>query len=44
VMLNLILNAIAVMSGSSETRELLIRTEQDGPGACSSPYSILAWA
>ena len=33
VMLNLILNAVEAMSGSSETtRELLIRTEQDGPG------------
>src|SRR6516162_1699974 len=32
VMLNLILNALEAMSGSSETpRELLIRTEQDGP-------------
>ena len=32
VMLNLILNAIEAMSGSSEAaRELLIRTEQDGP-------------
>jgi PAS domain S-box-containing protein len=32
VMLNLILNAVEAMSGSSETpRELLIRTEQDGP-------------
>jgi signal transduction histidine kinase len=31
-MLNLILNAVEAMSGSSETaRELLIRTEQDGP-------------
>jgi signal transduction histidine kinase len=31
-MLNLILNAIEAMSGSSDTtRELLIRTEQDGP-------------
>jgi C4-dicarboxylate-specific signal transduction histidine kinase len=33
VMLNLILNAVEAMSGPSETqRELLIRTEQDGPG------------
>ena len=33
VMLNLILNAVEAMSGSSEaTRELLIKTEQDGPG------------
>ena len=33
VMLNLILNAVKAMSGSSETaRELLIRTEQDGSG------------
>jgi PAS domain S-box-containing protein len=33
VMLNLILNAAEAMSGSSEAaRELLIRTEQDGPG------------
>src|SRR6516164_2038053 len=33
VMLNLILNAIEAMSGSSEAaRELLIRTELDGPG------------
>jgi PAS domain S-box-containing protein len=33
VMLNLILNGAEAMSGSSETeRELLIRTEQDGPG------------
>jgi PAS domain S-box-containing protein len=33
VMLNLILNAVEAMSGSSETaRELLIRTEQVGPG------------
>ena len=33
VMLNLILNAVEAMSGSSEAaRELLIRTEQDGPG------------
>jgi signal transduction histidine kinase len=32
-MLNLILNAVEAMSGSSETaREPLIRTEQDGPG------------
>jgi Histidine kinase-, DNA gyrase B-, and HSP90-like ATPase len=32
VMLNPILNAVEAMSGSSETaRELLIRTEQDGP-------------
>ena len=34
VMLNLILNALEAMSGSSATvRELLIRTEQDGPGS-----------
>jgi PAS domain S-box-containing protein len=34
VMLNLVLNAVEAMSGSSETtRELLIRTEQDGPGS-----------
>src|SRR5271165_1658912 len=34
VMLNLILNAAEAMSGSSETtRELLIRTEQDGSGS-----------
>jgi PAS domain S-box-containing protein len=34
VMLNLILNAVEAMSGSSATvRELLIRTEQDGPGS-----------
>jgi len=33
VMLNLILNAVEAMSGSSETaRDLLIRTEQDGSG------------
>ena len=33
VMLNLILNGVEAMSGSSETeRELLISTEQDGPG------------
>jgi signal transduction histidine kinase len=33
VMLNLILNAVEAMSGSSETaRELLIRTEQDASG------------
>ena len=33
VMLNLILNAVEAMSGSSGTeRKLLIRTEQDGPG------------
>jgi PAS domain S-box-containing protein len=33
VMLNLILNAVEAMSGPSEApRELLIRTEQDGPG------------
>jgi signal transduction histidine kinase len=33
VMLNLILNALEAMSGSSEAaRELLIRTEQDGSG------------
>ena len=33
VMLNLILNAVEAMSGSSEAlRELLIRTEQDGSG------------
>jgi signal transduction histidine kinase len=33
VMLNLILNAVEAMSGSSATpRELVIRTEQDGPG------------
>jgi PAS domain S-box-containing protein len=33
VMLNLILNALEAMNGSSETpRELLIRTEQNGPG------------
>jgi signal transduction histidine kinase len=33
VMLNLILNAVEAMSGPSVTpRELLIRTEQDGPG------------
>jgi hypothetical protein len=33
VMLNLILNAAEAMSGSNETpRDLLIRTEQDGPG------------
>jgi len=32
VMLNLILNAVEAMSGSNQTsRELLIRTEQDGP-------------
>ena len=32
-MLNLILNAVEAMSGSSEpARELLIRTELDGPG------------
>jgi signal transduction histidine kinase len=32
-MLNLILNAVEAMSGSSEAaRELLIRTEQDGSG------------
>ena len=32
-MLNLILNAVEAMSGSSEgSRELLIRTEQDGAG------------
>jgi signal transduction histidine kinase len=34
VMLNLILNAVEAMSGSSATaRELLIRTEQHGPGS-----------
>jgi C4-dicarboxylate-specific signal transduction histidine kinase len=34
VMLNLILNAVEAMSGSSEgARELLIRTEQDGSGS-----------
>src|SRR6516162_1254698 len=34
VMLNLILNAVEAMSGSSATvRELLIRTGQDGPGS-----------
>jgi signal transduction histidine kinase len=34
VILNLILNAVEAMSGSKETRrELLIRTEQDGPGS-----------
>jgi PAS domain S-box-containing protein len=34
VMLNLILNAVEAMSGSSTTvRELLIRTAQDGPGS-----------
>jgi len=34
VMLNLILNAVEAMSGSRETvRELVIRTEQDGPGS-----------
>ena len=34
VMLNLILNAAEAMDGSSQTaRELLIRTEQDGPGS-----------
>ena len=33
VMLNLILNAVEALSGSSKTaRELLIRTELDGPG------------
>ncbi len=33
MMLNLILNAVEAMSGSSETtRELLVRTEQDGSG------------
>jgi len=32
-MLNLILNAVEALSGSSKTaRELLIRTELDGPG------------
>src|SRR5262249_48220665 len=34
VMLNLILNAVEAMSGSSVTvRELLVRTEQDGSGS-----------
>jgi len=34
VMLNLILNAVEAMSGSNEaTRELLIKTQQDGPGS-----------
>jgi signal transduction histidine kinase len=34
MMLNLILNAVEAMSGPSETqRELLIRTELDGPGS-----------
>jgi signal transduction histidine kinase len=33
-MLNLVLKALEAMSGSSETpRELLVRTEQDGPGS-----------
>jgi PAS domain S-box-containing protein len=33
VMLNLILNSVEAMNGSSEARELLIRTEQDGSGS-----------